>query len=64
MSSARIAYARREDTTPEGELNALSAVYRFILDSHAKKKAGVNGTGGDAKGPEYDRPATPILPHQ
>lgn len=51
MSSPHVTYARRGDATPEAELNALSSVYRFVLDSHAKKKAGVNGTGGDTKGP-------------
>ena len=33
MSSPRISYTPRPDTTPEGELNALAAVYRLILDS-------------------------------
>ena len=31
MDSSRIAYTPRQDATPEGELNALSAVYKFIL---------------------------------
>jgi hypothetical protein len=40
MDSARIVYVPRPDATPESELNALAAVYRFILfDSHASKKA-------------------------
>ncbi len=37
-SAARISYAPRPDATPKGELNALAAVYRFILDCHAKKE--------------------------
>jgi hypothetical protein len=28
----RVAYFPRKDTTPEGELAALAAVYRFLLD--------------------------------
>ena len=55
MSGApRITYAPRPDATPEGELNALASVYRFILDCHAKPKAvGVTSTNGDdaMKGP-------------
>jgi hypothetical protein len=31
MSSPRITYAARQDATPEGELNALAAVYLFVL---------------------------------
>lgn len=55
MSSLRVAYAQREDATPEAELSALVSVYKFVLDSHTKKKAGVNGTGeNDAKGPDND----------
>ena len=33
MSSPRITYTPRPDATPEGEVNALAAVYRLILDS-------------------------------
>jgi hypothetical protein len=33
MSSPRITYTPRPDATPEGELTALAAVYRLILDS-------------------------------
>jgi hypothetical protein len=40
MSSPHITYAPRAGTTPEEELSALAAVYRFILlDCHAEKKA-------------------------
>lgn len=43
MSSGRanhaaVSYAARPDATPETETSALSAVYRFILDCHAKKE--------------------------
>ena len=33
-----ISYVPRSDVTPEGELNALAAVYRFIFDCKAKKE--------------------------
>ena len=38
MDNPSLTYTPRPDTTPEAELNALAAVYRFILDCHAKKK--------------------------
>ncbi len=43
-----IAYAARAETTPESEVSALANVYRFVLDSHAKKKATRPG-GPDAR---------------
>ena len=49
MSSPRIAYASRPDATPEGELHALCAVYRFILDCHAKKEAAPESRPEDAE---------------
>ena len=36
---AHIRYAQRPDATPEAELSALAAVYRFVLDCRAKKEA-------------------------
>jgi hypothetical protein len=36
---ARVVYRVRPDATPEAELKALAAVYRFILDCHARKEA-------------------------
>ena len=33
----RVAYFPRKDTTPEGELAALAAVYRFLLDRHERR---------------------------
>jgi hypothetical protein len=39
MSDApRLVYSPRPDATPEAEHNALAAVYRFILVSHAKRR--------------------------
>ena len=45
MSSARITYTPRPDATPESELDALAAIYKFVLECHATKKA-VDPTGG------------------
>ncbi len=47
-ASSRITYAVRPDTTPETEAAALAAVYRFLLDQHAKKKAAPT-SGPDAR---------------
>ncbi len=44
MSSPQVTYAPRAGTTPEEELSALAAAYRFIvLDCHAKRKAVPDG---------------------
>jgi hypothetical protein len=50
-SEVQISYTPRPDATEKAQLNALASVYRFILDSRAKKNAaGVTSTnGGDAK---------------
>jgi hypothetical protein len=61
MGSARIIYTPREATL-EGELNALAAAYRFILDCHAKKKATSPGNPDDAEDVDNDRTATEIIP--
>ncbi len=58
MPESAISYAPRPDATPEGETSALAAVYRLILDCHARKEnaAGVTSTNGDdAKGSRNDR---------
>ena len=60
MSSARIVYTPR-DATPEVEVKAVAAAYRFILDCHAKKKATRPGGPDDAEDPENDRTATEII---
>ena len=49
MSDApHIIYTQRADTTAETEVNALAAVYRFILDCHAKKMAAELDSCNDA----------------
>ena len=44
-----IAYAPRPDATPEAEIATLAAVYKFVLDCHAKKEATRPGSPDDAK---------------
>lgn len=66
MSSSRITYTPRPDATPEGELNALTAVYAFILRCSEARRAeelekGTRpGAPDDAKGLENDRAKTSI----
>jgi hypothetical protein len=48
VNSLRIIYTSRPDATPEAELNVLAAVYRFILDCHAKKIAAEPDSCNDA----------------
>jgi hypothetical protein len=47
-NKTRITYKPRPDATPESELAVLAAVYAFILDRHAKRKA-AEGSGDDMK---------------
>jgi hypothetical protein len=58
-SSPHTIYRPRLDTTAERELDALAAVYRFLLDCHAKKSA-VPSAPDDAEGEKHDRAATII----
>ena len=44
MSSPGITYTPCPDATPEAELSALSAAYKFILDSAKKNAADVTST--------------------
>ena len=54
MSSAHVSYSLRPDATPETELSALIAVYKFVLAK--KNAASVTSTDGDdAKGSLNDR---------
>jgi hypothetical protein len=48
MSSIRITYSQHSDVTPESERLALAAVYRFIIDCHAKNEATCPGSPDDA----------------
>jgi hypothetical protein len=61
----RVAYRSRTDATREGEANALGAIYRFVLDCHAKRNAaGVTSTNGDDAKERYqsDSSAERIIP--
>ena len=43
-----LVYVPREDATPEGELAALSAVYRYVLERHdGRKKCSKTQCGGE-----------------
>ena len=47
MSSPRITYASHPDTTPAGELSALAACYRIILESQSKRDRHLGKDGPD-----------------
>jgi hypothetical protein len=55
MSSPRITYAQRDDTSTAAEVAALATIYSFVL-MHANKDAlGVTSTkGDDAKGSRHE----------
>lgn len=53
MSSSRITYVSGPDATPESELSALAAAYRFVLDS-AKKEGSRPGAPDAEKGSKHD----------
>lgn len=71
MSSARIVYRPRADTSREFELSALASTYSFVLQCGAarraedkKKAAGAGHTNGDdaTKGPDNAHRATARIP--
>ena len=48
MDKVRISYFPREDATPEGELAALVAIYRYVLERHdGRKKCSKTQSGGE-----------------
>ena len=50
MSSARITYSLRPDTTPEAEVNVLANCYRFILfGGNASKQEAAESTQPDGR---------------
>ena len=61
MNNRAVTYTPRPDATPEGELTALAAVYRFILEAHARKKAAAPSGQDDGKGDQHV-PATVSIP--
>jgi len=54
----RLRYIPREGASPEGELVALTSVYRFVLDCHARKK------GARPSAPDYARKEISNLSHK
>ena len=50
MDNTRLTYTPLSDATPESELDAFAAVYAFVLEAHAKKKAAApSGQEGDVR---------------
>ncbi len=57
-SGVEIIYQPGADATPDGELNALAAVYKFLLDCSERKEAAQPDRPNDAKEIKHVR-ATP-----
>jgi hypothetical protein len=55
IGGTRISYAPRPDTTPEAELNALAAVYKYCIRKHQERKEGDAATAPDEAKKESDR---------
>jgi len=47
MSSFRVAYIPRPNTTQEAELSALASVYTFILQKHQERQRATRPGGPD-----------------
>ena len=64
MDNPRVTYTAHPDATPEGELNALANIYKFVLDSVHKNAASRTTTnGGDEKErSKYDSLAKTRIP--
>jgi hypothetical protein len=62
QDNPRITYTPRPGATPEGELNALATVYKFVLDCSERKQGRPTTSGpDDAEGSKNDRTATEII---
>jgi hypothetical protein len=46
-SDLHISYCPLPDATPESELEALAAVYSFLIQSHANREAAATDGGND-----------------
>ena len=57
MGKLRLTYIPLPDATPESELDALAAVYAFILDCHESRK--VADSTGDRNEVKEDETLTP-----
>jgi hypothetical protein len=62
MDNVRITYKPQPDATPESELAVLAAIYAFILDCHAKKKAAEASGGQDDGKRDKSVPANSSIP--
>ncbi len=49
MRDPVVNYVPRPDATQEAGLNALSNIYKFVLDSHTKKKAAPESRPNDVR---------------
>jgi hypothetical protein len=47
---SRVIYVPRPDATPEGELAALAAVYRFLLDRRERSDDDLAADGAEERG--------------
>ncbi len=63
MAESKVVYRPRADVTPESELSALVAAYRFItLDCNGSEKGAQSGARDAAKESENGCDATRIIP--
>ena len=62
VEGAQVTYDSRPDATADAERNALAAVYRFILDCQAKKRAASPSRPDDGTKVKEDS-ASARLPH-
>ena len=62
MDDVRITYAPRLDATPEAELSALTACYRYVLNCKAKKEGGPATAPDDGTKIKEDSANESIIP--
>ena len=63
MTDSKVIYTPRGDATPESELSALVAAYRFLmLDLYASEKGAQPGAPDAAKESNNDCDAASIIP--
>ena len=63
MDKVRISYFPREDATPEGELAALVAIYRYVLERHdGRKKCSKTQSGGEGAQKPSSQEREPDVP--
>jgi hypothetical protein len=63
MNSTHISYSQRSGTTAESEVAALSNVFKFVLDCHAKKEAVPENRPDDGTKTKGDSADAPSLPY-